>query len=254
MCDIGYVFNGYQCIVDQAWKSIPPSSGLNCNVDEVAIYNKCYPSRRRGQQCFYNEQCVLDDGIECRGGICQDKLQSDPYPIPLGPGPVIFPPGLNCDDTEIAIYNKCYPKLRIGEFCFFDVQCVLDVGLECRNGICQIDLHSGQYPIPLGPGPVIFPPSPQNPQPRPYPPQYQPYPLQHQQPPQITVITICCLRMNSWPCCNCAINQVLINGRCYSTSLPGGSCQYDQQCNDPLARKPLYCGNGICRWVFSGNR
>uniref|UniRef100_A0A914QH42 EB domain-containing protein n=1 Tax=Panagrolaimus davidi TaxID=227884 RepID=A0A914QH42_9BILA len=194
-CASGYDYDGYNC-QGGGGGQIAPSNGLNCDVDEVAIFNKCYPTRRRGQQCFYDEQCILDDGLECfpgngQDGICRDKIQSDQYPIPVGPGPVIFPP-------------------------------------------------------PLPQPPMIYPPSPQYPQPRPFP--------QFQQPPQITIITICCLKANSWPCCNCAINQVYINGRCYTTSLPGGSCQYDQQCTDPKANNPLYCGNGICRWVFSGNR
>lgn len=126
--------------------------------------------------------------------------------------------GLNCDPDQVPINNKCYPSVGRGQQCFYNEQCILEVALECRNGICQYRFQSEQYPIPVGPGPVIFPPAPALPEPPviypypvpqyplPRPPQY-PSPLSFPNPPKITVITICCLRANSWPCClRCCFN------------------------------------------------
>uniref|UniRef100_A0A7E4VNQ3 CC domain-containing protein n=1 Tax=Panagrellus redivivus TaxID=6233 RepID=A0A7E4VNQ3_PANRE len=51
----------------------------------------------------------------------------------------------------------------------------------------------------------------------------------------------------------CGTNQVSINGQCYQTAQPGGTCQFNSQCIDLHALRPMYCANGICQWVNNGN-
>ena len=169
MCDTGNVFNGFQCVFDPDFQ---------CRV--ISFCDGAKDWMWKIHQCLALVFCLL---------WCA------PSEFPFSAS--ILSGGLNCRSDEVPINNKCYPSLRRGQACYYTEQCNLEGGLECRDGICQDKIQSDQYPIPRGPGPVIFPPPPpQYPLPRPF-----PYPFSFPPPPRITIITICCLRTNNWPCC-----------------------------------------------------
>ncbi|KAE9548554.1 hypothetical protein FO519_008236 [Halicephalobus sp. NKZ332] len=247
-CRSGLQFDGNQC----TYTTESPPNSL-CGEDKVLINNVCFSKAGYFgdctfvQQCAFsgavcsNFKCVCDVGRIFNGQSCVTNPDAQSPPVVSRP---------QCTSQEIPINGGCYPAVGRGESCYYNEQCILEVNLVCKRGFC-VDKRLGdtQGP-PIGDGT-----NPENPD------ISFPY----------SKVLVCCYNANQNPCClsccktynvvsriqippgNCGNNQVQINGQCWPTSLPGGTCQYDLQCTDPYANRPMICSGGICRWVTNAN-
>uniref|UniRef100_A0A914C6N2 EB domain-containing protein n=1 Tax=Acrobeloides nanus TaxID=290746 RepID=A0A914C6N2_9BILA len=124
-CQEGTIYFAGQCLPNPD----DQGTGANCPPNEVWVTNACYQMVGSGQNCIFNQQCILEPNLLCIGGLCTRTQNDQP----------------TCGLNEVQINNQCYPIACVGQSCVYDEQCQDPYGtpLYCGNGICQYEFNNG---------------------------------------------------------------------------------------------------------------
>uniref|UniRef100_A0A7E4VPN0 CC domain-containing protein n=1 Tax=Panagrellus redivivus TaxID=6233 RepID=A0A7E4VPN0_PANRE len=254
-----FCYQGYCCSNSNQVQS---GYGSSCTFDSQCIYpnmhcssNVCYclpgydydgstcslqsdsPITQPGgyySSCSYDNDCnfvasrCLRSRCQCQAGYIFDGIGCLRDPD--------YNTGLSCPPGQLLIDGLCLRPKGKGEYCVTDDECKLEAGLRCINSKCQ-DLRQIDQPLP----PLLPEPCPVVPD--------VPYPVE----PPASASYVRSAKVTICGGGTCGTNQVSINGQCYQTAQPGGTCQFNSQCIDLHALRPMYCANGICQWVNNGN-